>query len=204
MNNKKMAALLITACVAIAHAEDAVPTIFGLQPINFIGFNVNPAVFLSQVVTFLMALAVVWGFAWKPLLKMIVERRDLIRKSVEDAEQARQAVSRIEADNKLRLEEIRKKSDLMLAEAKLDAAKLRESLASVAQQESDEIRAKANEQLANDRIRLVEDVRADVVKLAVAIAEKAVGEAVDAKIQQSRFENILAEIEIQAKKGIAS
>ncbi len=205
MNKKNMAALLVTACVALAHAsEEAVPTIAGLKPIEFIGFNVNPAVFLSQVVTFLIALAVVWGFAWKPLLKMITDRRDLIRKSVEDAEQARLAVARIEEDNKARLEEIRKKSDLLLAEAKIDAAKVREKLVSIAQQESDEIRAKANEQLENDRTRLVEEVRADVVKLAVAIAAKAVGEAVDAKIQQSRFENILAEVETQAKKGLAS
>ena len=204
MNKKILALVLILACAGLAAAsEGASPEIWGLKAFDFIGFNVNPAILLSQTVTFLVALAIVWGFAWKPLVNIVVERRDMIRKGVENAEETRQAVLRLEEEYKLRLDEIKLKSSELLSMAKIEGARAREDIIKLAQKEADDVRAKALEQLGNDRLRLVEDVRAEVVKLAVAVAEKAVGEAIDTRIQQSRFEQILAEIEVQAKKGIA-
>ncbi len=204
MNRFRLAPMFLLALAAVvAASEEAAPTIFGLRPIEFIGFNINPAILLSQVVTFLIALAIVWGFAWKPIMSILTERRDMIRKSVENAEETRQAVLRLEDEYKLRLDEIKQKSGELMAIAKIEGAQAREDILRLAQKESDELRAKALEQLDNDRLRLVEDVRADVIKLAVAVAEKAVGEAISEKVQQTRFEQILAEIEVQAKKGIA-
>jgi len=52
--------------------------------------QLDPGLFVWTILTFLLLLFVLAKFAWKPLLKMLNDREELIRSSLEDAEKAKE------------------------------------------------------------------------------------------------------------------
>jgi F0F1-type ATP synthase membrane subunit b/b' len=50
----------------------------------------DPGLYIWTIVTFLVLVALLAKFAWRPLLKALEERQESIRKSLDDARQAKQ------------------------------------------------------------------------------------------------------------------
>ncbi|HIA23427.1 MAG TPA: F0F1 ATP synthase subunit B, partial [Candidatus Marinimicrobia bacterium] len=60
--------------------------------------QLDPGLFVWTIVTFLLLLTVLSKFAWKPLLKMLKEREEFIRSSLEDAEKAQTELAKLNAE----------------------------------------------------------------------------------------------------------
>ena len=71
----------------------------------------DPGLFIWTIVTFLVLLALLAKFAWKPLLAALDSRQESIRKALDDARKAKQE-----------LEGIHTESAKLLAEARREAA----------------------------------------------------------------------------------
>src|SRR5204862_3021591 len=56
----------------------------------------DPGLFIWTILTFLVLLTLLAKFAWGPLLKALEERQNAIRKSLDDAQQARRELERIQ------------------------------------------------------------------------------------------------------------
>ncbi|MCP4931025.1 MAG: ATP synthase F0 subunit B [Candidatus Marinimicrobia bacterium] len=62
--------------------------------------QLDPGLFVWTILTFLLLFAVLAKFAWKPLLKMLKDREDFIKSSLEDAETAQQELARLNSERK--------------------------------------------------------------------------------------------------------
>ena len=60
--------------------------------------QLDPGLFVWTILTFLLLVFVLAKFAWKPLLKMLQDREDMIRSSLEDAEKAKSELERLNED----------------------------------------------------------------------------------------------------------
>jgi F-type H+-transporting ATPase subunit b len=149
---------------------------------------------LSQVITFLIALAVVWGFGWKPIVKMIDERKEKIRSSLESAEAAQQKITKLEADYRAKLELVEQKTAELIMSAKQDANRAKEDIMRVAQAEAAALRKKSQEQLEQDRASVMGSMRAEIIGLSMAIAEKALAQPVADAVHARKYEQILDEL----------
>ena len=56
--------------------------------------QVDPGLYIWTIVTFLILVALLAKFAWRPLLEALEQRQDSIRKSLDDARQATQELER--------------------------------------------------------------------------------------------------------------
>ena len=54
----------------------------------------DPGLYIWTIATFLVLLALLARFAWRPLLDALEQRQEVIRKSLDDARQARQELER--------------------------------------------------------------------------------------------------------------
>ena len=153
--------------------------------------EINWQIMLSQVMTFLIALAVVWKFGWKPLTQFIRDRQEKVKKMLDDAENSRQSIARLEAEYRAKLEQIERKSAELIAAARLDAGRAKDEIMRAAQTEAMELRKKAHEQLEADRRQLMAEMRSEIVGLSMAIAEKALHEPLPESIQDRKFKDIL-------------
>ena len=61
--------------------------------------QVDPGLFIWTIVTFLVLLTLLAKFAWRPLLQSLAAREETIRKSLADAEKARQELERLNQES---------------------------------------------------------------------------------------------------------
>jgi F-type H+-transporting ATPase subunit b len=145
----------------------------------------------SQAITFLIALAVVWKLAWKPLLRFIRDRQDKVKKTLDEAEAVRGASARLEADYKAKLEGLERKSAELIAAARNEAGRAKDEIMRAAQEEAVALRKKTQEQLEQERRRLMAGMRSEIVGLSMAIAEKALTGPLPEKVQEKKFQELL-------------
>ncbi len=151
-------------------------------------------IMLSQVITFLIALAVVWKFGWKPIIQIVRDRQDKVRKTLEDAENTRLAIQKLEAEYHAKLEQIEQKSSELIALARQDAGRVKEELLAAAHAEAMELQKKAHEQVEHERRRIMNEMRSEIVSISMAIAEKMLSKPVSGDVQERKFQEMLEEI----------
>ncbi|MGB1080865.1 MAG: F0F1 ATP synthase subunit B, partial [Flavobacteriaceae bacterium] len=74
--------------------------------------------FIWQTVIVVALILLLRKFAWKPILNTINEREEGIRSAMESAEEARQEMQNLQADNQRILKEARVERDGLLKEAR--------------------------------------------------------------------------------------
>jgi len=153
--------------------------------------EINWHIMLSQVITFIVALVIVWKVSWKPLMKLIRDRQEKVRKTLDDAENSRQAIARLETEYRAKLEQIERKSAELISIARQDAGRTKDEIVRAAQAEALELRKKAHEQLEQDRRQLMTDMRSEIIGLSMAIAEKALHGPMPELVQDRKFQDIL-------------
>ena len=88
----------------------------------------DPGLFIWTILTFLVLLALLAKFAWRPLLLALDSRQDLIRKSVEDARQARVELERLNQESGRIIKDARVQAEAIITQSRADAERLRGEL----------------------------------------------------------------------------
>ncbi|MCA9929238.1 MAG: F0F1 ATP synthase subunit B, partial [Anaerolineales bacterium] len=134
------------------------------------------------------------GYLYEPILKALEDRKAKIAKGLEDARQA--AIARDNADAEAKK---------VLDEARAEAAKMRQEAATQAEETASGILAKANEDakavVANasagaeeERNRILAGARDQIAAIAIAAANKLVGQALDEKRQRELVAQFFAQV----------
>lgn len=145
--------------------------------------GINIGYLIIQILGFAILMILMKGWAYEPILKLLDERKARIAKGLEDARQA--AIARDNADAEARK---------ILDAARTEAAKIRSDAHAQAEASASGILAKANEEARKvvasaqddaeaERNRILSDLRGQVVGIAMAAANKVVGETLDEQHQ---------------------
>ncbi len=137
--------------------------------------NIN-ATLIAQVINFLFLVFVLAKFAYKPVAKMMEERKNKIASDLEAAEKARTDAEAIQKECAEKLAAARQEAAAIIEEATKDAQAIRDKAVADTRAEQDKIVADAKAAIANDKKAAMDDVRAQVVDLAMAAAGKIIGQ----------------------------
>ncbi len=132
----------------------------------------DPGLFIWTIVTFLVLLALLAKFAWRPLLEALENRQDRIRKSLEDAERARQELERLQQESAKIMQQARIEAESIVTQTRTDAARLREELKQKAKEEADNILRNAQQQIQLQTRQAIQQIRHEVADIAVMLASK--------------------------------
>jgi F-type H+-transporting ATPase subunit b len=132
----------------------------------------DPGLFIWTILTFLVLLALLARFAWKPLLAALDSRQSAIRKSLDDAERARQELERLNVESVQIVNKARVDADQIIARSRADAERLREDMKQRARAEADAIVKSAERQIQLETARALQQIRTEAVDLSVMIASK--------------------------------
>lgn len=136
----------------------------------------EPGLVIWSGLTFLVVLALLTKFAWKPLLSMLKEREDEITTSLEKAKEARQEYERIEAQKATMLAESRAERDAILKEAHDKVEAMLEDARQRSQQESAKLIEQTRAQIEREKAAAIDDMKRQVATLSVQIAGKIIEE----------------------------
>ena len=90
--------------------------------------QLDPGLFVWTILTFLLLVFVLAKFAWKPLLKMLQDREDMVRSSLEDAEKAKSELERLNEESEAIMAKARSEAQSILADGKAAAEKVKDDI----------------------------------------------------------------------------
>src|SRR5262245_47025810 len=88
----------------------------------------DPGLFIWTIVTFLVLLGLLAKFAWRPLLEALDTRQASIRKSLDDAQRAKQELERLNAESAQIIARARQEADSIITQSRADGERLREEI----------------------------------------------------------------------------
>jgi F-type H+-transporting ATPase subunit b len=134
----------------------------------------DPGLFIWTIITFLVLVALLTKFAWKPLLKALEARQEVIKKSLDDAQAARKELERLQQESSQILRTARVEAETIVSKSWSDAEKLREEMKVKAKAESDAIVKEAQRQIEIETGRALRQIRNEVADMSIAIASKVI------------------------------
>ena len=132
----------------------------------------DPGLFIWTIVTFLVLLTILAKFAWRPLLQALESRQALIRKSLDDAVQAKQDLERLTHEAAQIISKARVDAEAVVSRSQADADRLREEMKQKAKADADVIVKSAERQIQLETNRALQQIRLEAVDLSVMIASK--------------------------------
>jgi len=149
-------------------------------------------------IIFLLLLALLRAFAWKPILQAIKAREDSIKGSLESAEDAKREMERLKADNEVIMQEAREERDELLRDARDARDKMISEAKNQAREESDKLISKAREGIEREKEMAINDIRTQIASLSVEIAEKILNEKLKgSKEQNDLIEKLLDDLDLK-------
>ena len=146
-------------------------------------------------VAFLVVAFLLKKMAWGPILKSLDERSQGIENALNEAERARQEMSKLQAGNEQLLREARDERDRILAEAKALKDSIVSEARNKASEESTRIITAASLEIDNQKKAAITELKNQVATLSVDIAEKLTREKLsDSEKQKALNESLIAEI----------
>jgi F-type H+-transporting ATPase subunit b len=155
----------------------------------------DPGLYIWTILTFLVLLGLLAKFAWRPLLAALDSRQNAIRKSLDDADQARRELERLNQESAQILNNARKEADQIIVSGRSDAERLREDMRQKAKAEADTIVKNAERQIQLETARALQQLRSEAVDLSVMIASKLIQRNLSKEDNERLIEEALKQVE---------
>ncbi|RPI15640.1 MAG: ATP synthase F0 subunit B [Ignavibacteriae bacterium] len=141
--------------------------------------SVEPGLIIWTIIIFILLLYLLKKTAWKPLLKSLSNREQLIRDSVEKAETLRQEAERMLEENKKVLAKADEESRRIINEGKEFAEKLRNELISKTNEDTNRMVQQAKADIEREKLGALNELKGEIASLAIQAASKIIDENLD-------------------------
>jgi F-type H+-transporting ATPase subunit b len=123
-------------------------------------------------VTFLLLLAVLYKYAWKPILAGLDAREDNIRRSVEEAEKIHEAHAGIEETRGRIIAEAEKESKEIISQSRRGAQNAAKVIEQKAREEAQIVLENTQREIKTEREKIQAQLRRESADIAVALAAR--------------------------------
>jgi F-type H+-transporting ATPase subunit b len=125
---------------------------------------------------------------------MLDERKQRIAKGMADAEEARKERERTEAEYQQRIAQAQQERDEILAKAAAEGEQAREAVLAEARVEAEQIIAASRTEVEEERQSMLAEMRGQVGSLAIAVSNKLIGDALDEQRQSGLIDEFFSGI----------
>ncbi len=159
--------------------------------IGALGFNL-PAL-VAQLINFTLLLIIFRLFLYKPVLKMLDERKQRIQEGLDASDEAKRRLSETEQDVAKELEKARQEGQAQIAQAQQISARIQEEARQQARTEAEQLLERARSEIQLERDGAIADLRREFADLTVTAAGRVIKEELDAGKHRRLIEEVLSE-----------
>jgi F-type H+-transporting ATPase subunit b len=153
--------------------------------------------FFWQILIFVGLILLLKKFAWKPILDAVNDREQGIKDALLSAENARQEMQNLQADNQRILNEARAERDAMLKEAREMKEKMIADSKNEAQEQGLKMIEQAKAAIESEKNAAMAELKSQVSTLSLSIAEKLLKEELSNKEAQTKLvEKMLGDVKL--------
>jgi F-type H+-transporting ATPase subunit b len=164
------------------------PLILGITDLG-----INLPVLLGQTLSFIFLLVLMRLIVYKPVLKMLDERRERIREGLSAAERGREQAQEANLAAQAQIETARREGQAIVAQAQQVAQRLQEEGREQAQKQQEVMLERARQEIQMERDAAIARLRAEFADLTITAAEKVIGQSLDRTAHQRLIEQALAD-----------
>ena len=150
--------------------------LLGANPLN----SVTPGLMIWTIVCFLITLFVLKKWAFGPIQKMIDERREQIRRSIEAADAARDESRKLLEEHRQLIAQARGEAEAILTEARRTRESMEQRMREETEAERQRRLEETRKEIAAETARALEQIRAEVAELTLEAASRVVGRSLSA------------------------
>ena len=151
-----------------------------------------------MTLAFLVVLFILKKYAWKPILKALKDREDHIEESLQLADKVKKEMKELQSSNEKLLVDARTERDNLLKEARETKNTIVSEAKGIAGEEADKMIAAARLAIQNEKMMALTELKNEVGKLSLEIAEKVIRhELSDSKSQNELVEKLLNEVKLK-------
>lgn len=157
-------------------------------------FGVSWLTFLASLINFIVLLIILQWFAYKPLLKMLEERRQRIADSMKQADQIKEELAKTQIAREEVLTKANEAAQKMINEARAAAEKFRDQKLNEALQSAQETLRKAEVAGRQEREKILFELRREMVSLVITTTSKVAGKVLTETDQKRLADETLKEL----------
>ncbi|MFH0951922.1 MAG: F0F1 ATP synthase subunit B [Patescibacteria group bacterium] len=143
------------------------------------GLGLDWKLLLAQLVNFAILLAILYKFAYKPLIKMLHDRSDKIDKSLKDAKKIEEDLKEIEVLREETMSKTRREAQTLLDKAKANGEQMKQEMASKAKEDVEKIVGEAHTEINLAKQKMISEAKEELGELVVSSAELILREKID-------------------------
>ena len=155
--------------------------------------GINLPGLITQLVSFIILFVVLYALLYKPVLKMLDQRSDRIKESLDTAERVRQEATASQEEMQKQLETARTEGQQLIAQARETADRFRQEELAKARQDIDAERVRAQVNIQRERDAAIEDLRREFAGLAITAAEQVIRRSIDESTHRELIDQVLEE-----------
>lgn len=144
-----------------------------------------------MIVSFSIILFLLKKFAWAPILGMIKEREDSIELALASAEKAKQEMKMLQSNNERLLADAKTERELLLKDAREIREKMIAEAKGMATKEGERLLKSARENIQNEKMAAITELKNQVATLSIDIAEKILKSELSSDEKQKSLVNTL-------------
>ena len=157
------------------------------------GLGISVPTLLTQIVTFIILLVILRFVAYKPLMRMLDERSQRIKESVEQAEAVKEQSARAEDEVKKELAKASQEGQERIARAVKAGEEVKQKAQEEAKQEAENLIDRARAEIQRERDEAIGEVRREFADLTILAAGKVIDRSLDKKEHRELIDKVLEE-----------
>lgn len=149
--------------------------------------------FFWTLIAFLTVFVILRKFAWKPILNMLHERETGIADSIATAERMKKEMGQMQAENERIMQQAREERSQMLKTAKDEQERIINEAKEKTKAITDKMVADAQQQIQQQKMAALTEVKNEIGNLAVEVAEKILRKQLATVEAQNDYTKLLTE-----------
>ena len=156
--------------------------------------GINLPSLIAQLINFTLLFVLLSVLLYRPLLRVLDERRRRIQEGLEASDEAKQRLSQTEQQVVAEMDRARQEGQALVAQAQQMSARLQEEARQQARTEAEQLLERARGEIQLERDSAIAQLRQEFAGLVVDASEKVIKRSLDRDAHRQLIEEALAEV----------
>lgn len=140
--------------------------------------KIEPGLLIWTIITFLLALVVLWKFAWGPILKGLDERAEKIQGDLDRAEQVKKEAEEKLAEYINKISKAKEETEAIFQDGRKKVEEAKAKIMASAEKEANEIKERTKNEIMQARNTALDEIQTYTADLIVFATKKVISETI--------------------------
>ena len=150
--------------------------------------------FILVAGSFLLLIFLVKKYAWGNITSVLDERAEKISSDIDGAEEARKKAEELASKREAELAGSRTEAKTIIENAKETAEKSKADILAEAKLEAGRLKEKANQEIAQNKAEALQSVKGDVADLTISLAGKIISQNLDSQAHKALIDQYIDQL----------